>query len=174
MKVKLSDKVFTVCPEGEHLFRISKVQVDEEFQVITLTLTTPDGFTDLERYQLLDSDGEMNDGAVGAFSILARSALQMGNIDEIDPKILLNHYIKATVSHTVKASTKKVGQTVTFTSISNIGSTTKEEYDAQKAAQPQAVAQQSTNAPKPAAPAPASVPKKTDGKIDLDALFGRK
>lgn len=173
MKVKLSDKVFTVCPEGEHLFRISKVVVDEEFQLINLTLTTPDGYTDMERYQLINSDGEINDGAVGAFSILARAALQMGNVEEIDPKILLNHYIKATVTHTVLESNKKKGQMVTFTSISNIGNTTKEEYDAQKTAKQSSVAQ-TVSTPKPAAPAPVSVPKKADGKIDLDALFGGK
>lgn len=160
-KVKLSDSTFAVCPEGEHLFKIVKVEYDENFGLITMTLKTPDGYTDTERYQLITADNEVNEGAVGAFSYLAKCAMQDQTITEIDPLTLKNHFVKATISHSQKESTKKPGKMLTFTSLSDIESATEAEWNVQV---PTKTA--STSSP--------VMPKKTVAGFDLNALFGKK
>jgi hypothetical protein len=161
-KIKLTESTYAVCPEGVHIFKITEVQQDNDFQVITLKLKTPDGYTDTERYTLINSDGSANDGALGAFSYLAKCAMHDMTLTEIEPTLLKNCYIKATISHTVKASTKREGKTVTFTSISDIESATEAEWAAGIPA-------------KTPPTAPISKPTvKTSAGFDLDALFGRK
>jgi hypothetical protein len=168
-KVKLTQSTFQVCPEGEHFFKITEVKHDEDFQTITLTLKTPDGFTDTERYGLLNSDGTANEGACGAFSYMCRCAMQDNDMEEIEPKNLKDKYIKATVVHTKKPSTKKEGKEVTFTSLQDIESCDEEmwvaeynERQAKKSGTTSAPTSNTTTAPKTAA------------GFDLDALFGKK
>lgn len=159
-KIKLSDSTFTVCPEGEHLFLITKVEQDSKNPaLIVLTFKTPDGYTDVENYRLMNDDGTKNEGALGAFSRVAKCAFRDQGLEEVEPKGLVGKPIKATVEHTQKES-RTTGKMLTFTSLTNIESVTVEEWNAAYTA-----AKSKTAAP---TPAPAAKPK-----FDLNAIFGK-
>lgn len=114
---------FTLIPEGRHPFRITKVDYDERFGKLLITLKTQKGLTHNERFNLLSSDGKtLNEKALNAFSYFAKTALQrfdMDENDEIDPQELVGHYIEANVEHTVlpkrdREGNEVPGQTTTF------------------------------------------------------------
>lgn len=114
---------FTLIPEGRHQFQITKVDYDERFGKMLITLKTRKGLTHNERFSLLSSDGKtLNEKALNAFSYFAKTALQrfdMDENDEIDPQELVGHYIEANVEHNVlpkkdKEGNEVPGQTTTF------------------------------------------------------------
>lgn len=108
---------FAPIPEGIYVFKIVEVEYKEQYGKLAITMQTAKGKKHIERFQLTDKDGHPNDGAMAAFSFLVRAALNdmdLGDGDEIDPEDLVGHYIRATVEHDVRESTKKEGETVTF------------------------------------------------------------
>lgn len=114
---------FTLIPEGRHQFQITKVDYDERFGKMLITLKTQKGLTHTERFSLLSSDGKtLNEKALNAFSYFAKTALQrfdMDENDEIDLQELVGHYIEANVEHNVlpkkdKEGNEVPGQTTTF------------------------------------------------------------
>lgn len=118
-KVKLSESTFTVIPEGEHIFKVEKVEYDEDFGKMEVTLVTADGLKTIERYNMLDGEGEVNEKARNAFSFFARVALNNPNADEVDTDDLVGCYFKATVTHETKPSTKDPKKTMVFVKLSN-------------------------------------------------------
>lgn len=105
---------YTTIPEGEYVFRIEKVEYKEEFGKLKIFLVTQDGQKHVENYRLLDAKGEPNDGAMNAFSYLAKTALNDFDATEVDPEELVGCYFAATVVHDVQPSTREAGKTVTF------------------------------------------------------------
>lgn len=92
---------FTPLPEGIYTFRIDKVEYNEKFGKLKISLVTKDGQKHTEQFGLLDSKGKPNDGAYNAFSYFAKTALNDFDIDEIDDQDLVGRYIRCSIEHQV-------------------------------------------------------------------------
>ena len=110
---------FTVCPEGVHIFRIYKVDYDQDFGKIIVYLVNAKGITHTERFSLISNNGEPNDKAYNAFSYFAKTALNDFSLESIDHNDLVGHYIKAEVVHTVVPSSKDPSKNTTFANLTN-------------------------------------------------------
>lgn len=110
---------FTVCPEGEHIFRIYKVDYNQDFGKLNIYLVNAQGITHMERFSLINASGAPNEKAYNAFSYFAKTALKDPSRAAIDPNDLVNCYIKAKVVHTIVPSTKEEGKTMTFANLSD-------------------------------------------------------
>ena len=108
---------FTLCPKGVQVFRIYKVDYDEEFGKLIVHLVNAQGITVQERFSLMNADGSMNERACGAFSFFAKTALNNFTLEAVDPATLVDHYIKADVTHTEVPSNKDPNKTVTFVNL---------------------------------------------------------
>lgn len=108
---------FTLCPEGEHIFRIYKVDYDEEFGKLVVHLVNAQGITHQERFTLMGGNGQINEGACTAFSFFAKTALNDFSLEAVDPQMLVDHYIKAEVTHTKLPSNKDPNKTITFANL---------------------------------------------------------
>ena len=113
-KIQMAKNVFTVIPEGDYVFKITKVDYDEVFGKLEVKMETKTGYTNTERYMLQDSNGEVNEGALVAFSYLAKTALNDFDVEEIDPEDIVGHFFKATVEHQKVPSKKDPSKTLTF------------------------------------------------------------
>lgn len=118
-KIKLSEG-FTPIPEGEHIFKITESNYDEDFGKLEVVMVTKSGRKNTERYQLIGNDGEVNQGAQNAFSYFAKTALNNFNLDEIDTDDIIGCYIKAEVEHEKVPSNKDPKKTVTFIRLTNL------------------------------------------------------
>ena len=111
-KIKLSQGGFTLIPEGVTTFKI--VEVDdskyEDFGKIEVKLQTKDGKTHSERFGLTKNNGEINEGALKAWSYFAKTCLNNFQADEIDTQDIVGCYITATVKHE-EYSYEKDGET---------------------------------------------------------------
>lgn len=108
---------FTLCPEGVHVFRIYKVDYDEDFGKLVIHLVNAQGITVQERFSLMGKDGTANEKACNAFSFFAKTALNDFALESVDPATLVDHYIKAEVVHTKQPSNKDPNKTVTFVNL---------------------------------------------------------
>lgn len=106
-KITLSKGGFTLIPEGVHTFKV--VEVDdskyEDFGKITVKMQTAKGQTHSEQFSLL-KNGNINEGALKAWSYFARTCLNNSNLDEIDTQDIVGCYITATVKHETFTRTK--------------------------------------------------------------------
>lgn len=109
-KIKLNDGGFTLIPEGVTTFKIVDVEYKEDFGKMKVFLQTKDGLKHTEQFTLLDKNGEVNEGALKAFSYFAKTALNNFNIDEIDEQDLVGCYITATVKHEEFESNRTPGR----------------------------------------------------------------
>ena len=136
-KVTLSKSTFTLIPEGTHIFKVMGVDDEkyEDFGKLSVKLQTAKGETHVETYSLLKNDGEVNEGALKAWSYFARTCLNNFQADEIDTQDIVGCYIKATVKHETYTRTKgeKAGEEATtvrlsdYTTASGFGSQAKAE-----------------------------------------------
>lgn len=108
---------FTVCPEGRHIFRIYRVDYNADFGKLNVHMVNAQGITHVERFSLMNNNGEMNDKACNAFSFFAKTALNNFTVDEIDHNDLVNHYIGGEVIHTVQPNRNDPTKTVTFVNL---------------------------------------------------------
>ena len=116
-KMKLSESTFTLIPEGTTTFKVMEVDDSkyEDFGKLEVKLQTAKGETHVERFTLLKKNGEVNEGALKAWSYFARTCLNNFNADEIDTQDIVGCYITATVKHETYTRTKgdKAGQEAT-------------------------------------------------------------
>lgn len=113
-KIKLSEGGFTLIPEGVTVFKVVDVKYDEDFGKMEVFLQTKSGQKHTETFTLKKKDtGEINEGALKAFSYFAKTALNDYSLDEIDETDLVGCYIQATVKHEEFEYTRgeKKGQT---------------------------------------------------------------
>ena len=158
---------FTVCPEGAHIFRIYKVDYNQDFGKLTIYLVNAQGITHQERFSLLNVSGNPNEKAYNAFSYFAKIALNDPTRVAIDPNELVNHYIKATVVHTIVPSNKEAGKTITFANLSD-----KWAADGFDTTPVEKALTLGTEDAQPKAEQPkAETPAQTTG-LDLDSLLG--
>ena len=108
---------FAICPKGVHIFRIYKVDYNEEFGKLVVHLVNAQGITVQERFSLMGADGNINERACSAFSFFAKTALNNFTIEAVDPVTLVDHYIKADVTHTEVPSNKDPNKTITFVNL---------------------------------------------------------
>lgn len=116
-KVRLSESTFTLIPEGTYTFKVMEVNDEkyEDFGKLEVKLQTAKGETHIERFGLQTKDGEVNEGALKAWSYFARTCLNNFQADEIDTQDIVGCYITATVKHETYTRTKgeKAGEEAT-------------------------------------------------------------
>lgn len=111
-KIKLTEGGFSLIPEGTTTFKIVGVEYDEDFGKMVVDMQTKDGKKHTERFMLQKKNGEINEGALKAFSYFAKTALNNFQLDEIDHEDIIGCYITATVKHE-DYSYEKDGETKT-------------------------------------------------------------
>lgn len=107
-KMKLSESTFTLIPEGITTFKVMEVDDSkyEDFGKLEVKLQTVKGETHIERFALTKANGELNEGALKAWSYFARTCLNNFSVDEIDTQDIVGCYITATVKHETYTRTK--------------------------------------------------------------------
>ena len=100
-KMKLSESNFKLIPEGVTTFKVVSVDDSkyEDFGKLEVKLQTAKGETHIERFGLTKKNGEINEGALKAWSYFARTCLNNFNADEIDTQDIVGCYVTATVKH---------------------------------------------------------------------------
>lgn len=165
-KIGLSEG-FSLIPEGTHVFKITAVNYKEDFGKMEVVMQTQSGLKHTERFSLLKSDGQPNEGALNAFSYFAKVALNDFTLTEIDHEDLLGHFIECDVEHDTQPSNKDPNKTVTFARLAD-----KRVSDGWEGGEVAA----SAPAQKPAPAAPKTTPTTTGEngkpKVDLKALLG--
>lgn len=116
MRIPMRDG-FSLIPEGEYVFRIYEVNHDVNFGKIEIKLINAKGQTMTERFTLMQQGGEYNERALSAFSYFAKTAMNDFDMEDIEPKDLVNHYIRAEVVHNEKQSNKDPNKSVTFANL---------------------------------------------------------
>lgn len=106
-KIKLSESNFTIVPEGVTVFKITEVDESkyDDFGKINIKMTTDKGISHVERFSFIKANGDSNEGAIKAFSFMARKALNNQNLDEIEASDLVGCYLKAEVKHETREGT---------------------------------------------------------------------
>lgn len=154
---------FTTCPEGRHIFRIYKVDYNAEFGKLNVYLVNAQGITHIERFSLMNNNGEMNDKACNAFSFFAKTALNNFGIEEIDHNDLVGHYIGGEVIHTVQPNRNDPTKNVTFV---NLGEKwVADGFDTEPVKKALTLGTESAT---PVAPTPTQTPS---GTVNLDSLL---
>lgn len=100
-KMKLSESNFKLIPESTTTFKVVEVNDSkyEDFGKLEVKLQTAKGETHIERFGLTKNNGEINEGALKAWSYFARTCLNNFNADEIDTQDIVGCYVTATVKH---------------------------------------------------------------------------
>ncbi len=163
-KIGLSEG-FSLIPEGTHVFKITAVNYKEDFGKMEVVMQTQGGLKHTERFSLLKSDGQPNEGALNAFSYFAKVALNDFSLTEIDHEDLLGCFIECDVEHDTQPSNKDPNKTVTFARLADKRAS--DGWDESEASAP---------APAPKAATQKAAPKTTGNngkpKVDLKALLG--
>lgn len=105
---------FSLIPEGTHVFKIVGASYKEEYGKIEIKMKTREGLLHTERFGIKKASGDLNEGALNAFSYFARTALNDFSAQEIDPDELVGFFIECDVEHDVQPSNRDPGKTVTF------------------------------------------------------------
>lgn len=116
-KIKLSEGGFSIVPEGVTVFKVMEVDDSkyEDFGKLSVKLQTASGQTHNENFSLTKANGELNEGALKAWSYFAKVCLNNFNADEIDTQDIVGCYIQANVKHETytRAKGDKAGQEAT-------------------------------------------------------------
>ncbi len=91
---------YTRIPEGTHTFVVDAVEDKlSDFGKLVVTFKTEKGLTNNQTYTLYKDvkKGILNEGAITAFSTMARAVLQDDDVDSVEPKELVGKYVQATV-----------------------------------------------------------------------------
>lgn len=144
-KMKLSEGGFSIVPEGVTVFKVMEVDDSkyEDFGKLVVKLQTASGQTHNEQFTLTKANGELNEGALKAWSYFTRTCLNNFNADEIDTQDIVGCYIQATVKHETYTRTKgeKAGTEATavrlndYTVATGFGGSTKTEAKAEDSAE---------------------------------------
>lgn len=170
---------FVLIPEGTYVFGIYAATYDEEFGKIEVKLVTAKGMTHTERFSIKDSNDQLNEKALNAFSYFAKTAMNDFDLEDVDPEELIGHYIEAEVVHTQLPSNKDPNKMVTFANLGDKAAA--DGFDEEPTARVLALmsGEQGKSTPKPkAAQKAAQKPQEAPATaapakgLDLDALLG--
>ena len=108
VKIQLSESKFKIISEGVHTFKVMSVDDSkyEDFGKLSVKLQTAKGETHVENFTLIKNNGDINDGALKAWSYFARTCLNNFQADEIDTQDIVGCYVTATVKHEKYTRTK--------------------------------------------------------------------
>lgn len=112
-KIGLSEG-FSLIPEGTHVFQITAVNYKEDFGKMEITMQLANGQKHIERFSLLNKDGEPNQGGLNAFSYFAKVALNDFSLSEIDHEDLIGCFIRCDVEHEEVESNRNPGKMLKF------------------------------------------------------------
>ncbi len=162
-KIGLSEG-FSLIPKGTHVFKITGVNYKEDFGKMEITMQIASGQKHVERFSLLNKDGEPNQGGLNAFSYFAKVALNDFNLTEIDHEDLVGRFIRCEVDHEEVESNRNPGKMLKFVRLGDKESA--DGFDEEPAAP--APAKKEKAAEKPATTA------KSGGKkpFDLNSILG--
>lgn len=162
-KIGLSEG-FSLIPKGTHVFKITGVNYKEDFGKMEITMQIASGQKHVERFSLLNKDGEPNQGGLNAFSYFAKVALNDFNLTEIDHEDLIGRFIRCEVDHEEVESNRNPGKMLKFVRLGDKESA--DGFDEEPAAP--APAKKEKAAEKPATTA------KSGGKkpFDLNSILG--
>lgn len=122
-KMKLSENTFVLIPEGVTVFKVMEVDDSkyEDFGKLAVKLQTAKGETHTETFSITGKNGEVNEGALRAWSYFARTCLGNYSAEEIDTQDIVGCYIQATVKHKTYTRTKgaKTGEDATAVRLNN-------------------------------------------------------
>lgn len=96
-RVQLS--TYQVIDEGSYLFKVESVEYKTEFGKMKITLSIPSGEKHIENYSLLQSNGDINQKAMSAFSFFAKTILNIDDDIEIDEQWLVGSHVKGKIVH---------------------------------------------------------------------------
>ena len=132
-KMKLAENTFTIIPEGTTIFKIMEVDESkyDDYGKLKVTLQTSSGEKHFENFSFTKANGDINEGALKAWSYFARVCLNNFQVEEIDTQDIVGCYLQATVTHEkyTRTSGEKAGQEATavrlkdYTSASGFNST---------------------------------------------------
>lgn len=160
-KIELS-KGFSIIPKGTHVFKITGVNYKEDFYKMEITMQLASGQTHVERFSLVNKDGEPNQGGLNAFSYFAKVALNDFDLTEIDHEDLVGCFIRCEVDHEEVESNRTPGKMLKFVRLGD--KEPADGYDEVPAKKEKA--EKST-------PAPAPVAAKSGKKpFDLNSILG--
>lgn len=111
---------FTPIPEGSHVFQIAEVAYKEEYGKIEVKFKTSKGKTHIETYRISRKDGSTNDGAIKAFSFLAKTATQNYYLTEIEPTDIIGKFVRGVVTHNTQPNKTDPSKTVVFVNINDL------------------------------------------------------
>lgn len=162
-KIGLSEG-FSLIPKGTHVFKITGVNYKEDFGKMEITMQLASGQKHVERFSLLNKDGEPNQGGLNAFSYFAKVALDDFALTEIDHEDLVGRFIRCEVDHEEVESNRTPGKMLKFVRLGD--KEPADGYDEAPAGAPApAKAEKSTPAPAPAA-------KSGKKPFDLNSILG--
>ena len=131
--MKLAENTFTIIPEGTTIFKIMEVDESkyDDYGKLKVTLQTSSGEKHFENFSFTKANGDINEGALKAWSYFARVCLNNFQVEEIDTQDIVGCYIQANVTHEtyMRTSGEKAGQEATtvrlkdYTSASGFNST---------------------------------------------------
>ena len=111
---------FQRIPEGEHDLKITKVEYEEDFGKLSITLVNVKGLSCLQRFNLLNQDSTANEKAMNSFSYLAKNAMNDFDMEDVDPVELVGHYIHAEVTHREVPNRNDPNKTTVFVNLGNM------------------------------------------------------
>lgn len=116
-RMKLSETGFKIIPEGVTVFKVMEVDDSkyDDFGKLTVKLQTAKGETHTENFSFLRANGDLNEGALKAWSYFARTCLNNFQADEIDTQDVVGCYVQATVKHEkyTRSQGERAGQEAT-------------------------------------------------------------
>lgn len=110
---------FQMLPEGSTILKCIDQSYDENFGKLELKFENVDGIKQTEQYRLLDDKGKPNDGAMNAFSFMAKNLMNDFDMPDVDPADLVNHYIKCNIEYSKVPSKTDPNRELTFAHIRN-------------------------------------------------------
>ena len=116
-KMKLAENTFTIIPEGTTIFKVMEVDESkyDDYGKLKVTLQTSSGEKHFENFSFTQANGDINEGALRAWSYFARVCLNNFQVEEIDTQDIVGCYIQANVTHEkyTRTSGEKAGQEAT-------------------------------------------------------------
>lgn len=119
-KIGLSEG-FSLIPKGTHVFKITGVNYKEDFGKMEITMQLASGQKHVERFSLLNKDGEPNQGGLNAFSYFAKVALNDFDLTEIDHEDLVGCFIRCEVDYEEVESNRTPGKMLKFVRLGDKG-----------------------------------------------------
>lgn len=121
-KIKLSKSSYTPIPEGVQVFKITGASYDEDFGKMEIEMLTADGRKHTERFNLIRNDGEVNEGALNAFSYFAKTVMNDFELEELSHEDLVGHFIEADVKHEEVPHRDDPAKTIIFIKLNKLAS----------------------------------------------------